>query len=567
MLTYSDYFDDVAVEEWSYKGFVRYVLKLGLSNKIRVYNFKYNKCLNEIEQRYNPLAKERIKASSLKKSFKIDSILEKDQLTTLSTLKENEEVEECKYQITLNTHVREEKKTFSSQQLESRKRNRDLAFLEYSDLTPKLRKKISNSFREKNGKSKLYIEESDHDESCEIEKSEKVKGVAENAGDYESSDYESDGDESPCELVKRNQINRTIIFVMKEYCKKDSTSKFDLAHSYILDLSPTSKIAKEFAPDYWSGLISDRPNVINAEYHSELKPILDHLFEQKRLNIQQARAKWENLRNIKAPEYEEGFSYNKDDWKKIIRWIEWAVGRFLDAFESERNPLMQQDCHEREWLGGYLIPIFQGALALDGRFRVAWGEVTVQASLQRRNSDKDILEEKADRGHMADMLCSTDSYEMLCLLACGGPHKVDLTKEASDQFQLQRLIKDTLDDMRIKYYNKVKKDETCLYTIGIQQYKSEIRIYLMERREVYRLHLIKTLDLPLTFSTYHILRISLIWAWNIRGLLNDLSEKLTNNVEIGSVIPRWNPNDMATQETPEKKKKQKKNSKANGNKK
>ncbi|RHZ50306.1 hypothetical protein Glove_501g29 [Diversispora epigaea] len=166
---------------------------------------------------------------------------------------------------------------------------------------------------------------------------------------------------------------------------------------------------------------------------------------------------------------------------------------------------------------------------------------------------------------MADMLCSTDSYEMLCLLACGGPHKVDLTKLASDQFQLQRLLKDALDDMCMKYYNKVKKDETCLYTIGIQQYKSEIRIYLMERREVYHLHLIKTLDLPLTFSTYHILRISLIWAWNIRGLLNDLLEKLINDVETGSVTPQWIPNDMATQETPEKK--QKKKSKANGNKK
>ncbi|CAG8609814.1 12272_t:CDS:2 [Cetraspora pellucida] len=315
------------------------------------------------------------------------------------------EVEE--YQNTLNALVRE-KKTFSSQQLESQKRK------------------------------------------CKDSGS-------------------SEGDESPCEIAKRNQINRTMITVIKEYCKKNSTS--NPAHSYILDLSPTSKIAREFAPSYWSGLISDRPNVINVEYHGELKPIHDQLFEQKRLNIQQARALWEGLRNIKAPEYDEGFSYNKDDWKKIIWWIEWAIVM-------------------REWLEGYLIPIFQGALALDGRFESR--EVTVQASLQRRNSDKNVLEEFVDRGHMADMLCSTNSYEMLRLLACGGPHKDDLTKEASDQFQLQQLLKDTLDDMLMKYYNNVKKDETCLYTIGVQQYKTEVRIYLMERRAVYHFHLIKT---------------------------------------------------------------------------
>ncbi|CAG8733294.1 19917_t:CDS:10, partial [Dentiscutata erythropus] len=389
---------------------------------------------------------------------------------------------------------------------------------------------------------------------------------------------ESDGNESPCEIAKRSLISnaskstplplisdeeaskstsQSLTSVMQEYREKDSTSKFDPANSYILDLSPTSKIAKEFTPEHWSRLIADRPALINVTYHRELEPILDHLFgRQKKLSIQQARVQWESLRNIKVPEYKEDLSYGEGDWKKIIWWVEWAVGQFLNAFESERNPLMQQDCHEREWLGNYLIPIFQGALVLDSRFRVAWGEITVQSSLQRRNSDKSILEERVDRGHMVDMLCSTETYEMLCLLACGGPHKVDLTKLASDQFHLQRLLKDALDDMQMKYYYKIKK-ETCLYTIGIQQYKSEIRIYLMEKREVYRLHLIKTLDLPLTFSTYHILRISLSWAWNIRGLLNDLFDSLIDNVEIGSVTPQWVPNDMATQKTPEKTQKKK----------
>ncbi|CAJ0848421.1 15496_t:CDS:2 [Entrophospora sp. SA101] len=141
------------------------------------------------------------------------------------------------------------------------------------------------------------------------------------------------------------------------------------------------------------------------------------------------------------------------------------------AFESERNPLMQQDCHEREWLGGYLVPIFQ---------------------------DKSILEERVDHGHLTVLLCSTDSYEMLCLLACGDPHK---------------------------------------------QYKSEVHVYLMERHDVYQLHLIiiKTFDIPLTFTTFHILRISLGWAWifGLQGLVNNLLEKLIDNAEMGLVTPQW----------------------------
>lgn len=77
------------------------------------------------------------------------------------------------------------------------------------------------------------------------------------------------------------------------------------------------------------------------------------MFGQKKwLNIQQARAHWESLRNIEAPECKEELS-NQDDWRKIIWWIEWAIGQFLNAFESERNPLMQQICHESECLRNY----------------------------------------------------------------------------------------------------------------------------------------------------------------------------------------------------------------------
>ncbi|CAI2191141.1 5063_t:CDS:10, partial [Funneliformis geosporum] len=387
----------------------------------------------------------------------------------------------------------------------------------------------------------------------------------------ESSGYDANyGDLSPSEIAKEQYVSEkfnpiaiqnnssgisSLISIMVKYCEKNTTSKFDPANSYILDLSSKSTIAKEFTPECWSKLIADCPNVVTVEYHKELDVIFEYLFGKQIKNVQQARVQWENLRSIKAPEYKSEFSYGIDEWKKILWWIEWAVGRFLNAFETKRNPLLQNNCHEREFLGGYLVPIFQGALALDGRFRVSWGEVTVQASMQRRNNNKIILEEKVDRGHLTDLLCSTESYEMLCLLACGGPHKVDFTKLASDEFNLPRLLKDTLDDIREKYN---KENKSCLYTIGLQQYKSEVRVYLMELRDVYRLHHLKTLYLPLTFSTYRNLRVSLSWAWNIRGLVNDLLEKLIDDCEeIGSVTPQHYSNNMNTSDSPSKTKKKK----------
>ncbi|CAI2200212.1 5157_t:CDS:2, partial [Funneliformis geosporum] len=72
---------------------------------------------------------------------------------------------------------------------------------------------------------------------------------------------------------------------------------------------------------------------VNVEYHKELDSIFDYLFGQQKgrrstiKNIHQARTQWKNLRNIEPPEYKEEFSYDKDDWEKILWWIEWAVGR------------------------------------------------------------------------------------------------------------------------------------------------------------------------------------------------------------------------------------------------
>ncbi|CAI2176453.1 7683_t:CDS:10 [Funneliformis geosporum] len=141
-----------------------------------------------------------------------------------------------------------------------------------------------------------------------------------------------------------------------------------------------------------------------------------------------------------------------EDWKKILYWVERAVGTFLDAFESEYNPIQQNDCGEREWFGEYVIPIFSG------------GEVTVVASCRRRNENKNILEEYLERGHLADLLCKIDQQEVVCGLACGGPHKYDLTKWASDEYQLPRMLKDTLDDI-LEKFRGASRDSSNLYTI------------------------------------------------------------------------------------------------------
>ncbi|CAB4408192.1 unnamed protein product [Rhizophagus irregularis] len=258
-----------------------------------------------------------------------------------------------------------------------------------------------------------------------------------------------------------------IMSVMEKYRAKSTTSKYDLVHNFILDLTPYSQIEKEFEPKFW---------------------------KLRSKKLYESHDKWVKIRDLKAPEYNEGVSYNKEDWKKILYWVERVIRTFLDAFESEYNPIQQNDCGEREWFGKYVIPIFQDALKLNSFCRVPWGEIT---------------------GHLADLLCKINQQEVVCELACGSLHKYDLTKWASDKYQLPRMLKNTLDDI-LEKFRGASRDSLNLYTIRIQLYMTEIQIYMMKKCDIYQLHLLKLFKLSLLYSSYDKLRLALSWAWNIK---------------------------------------------------
>ena len=66
-----------------------------------------------------------------------------------------------------------------------------------------------------------------------------------------------------------------------------------------------------------------------------------------------------------------------------------------------------------------------------------------------------------------DLLCNYEQYKIACALACGGPYSYDLTRLASDEFNLPRIMKDMLDDLELKLL-KAGKGQSRPYIIGIQ---------------------------------------------------------------------------------------------------
>ncbi|CAG8479948.1 12017_t:CDS:2 [Acaulospora colombiana] len=210
LIPYFDYFDEYTADSWSYSSFIRYALgkRLLPPDPIGVYN-KYKKCLNFIEQNYDPL--KRSKAFSLKRSSRlvhlcanehnllptqlgfqpgqyytecpratlgflgvllllcsikqsIDTIrgalappwvssMEEKWLANLNELAKNEETAEYEYHASLNEDVRNEKMIYSSYLLESRKFKHQIDREE--DVTStKRRKDITNVSLEDDGRIK-----------------------------------------------------------------------------------------------------------------------------------------------------------------------------------------------------------------------------------------------------------------------------------------------------------------------------------------------------------------------------------------------------------------------------
>ncbi|CAH1767727.1 15764_t:CDS:2 [Entrophospora sp. SA101] len=344
----------------------------------------------------------------------------------------------------------------------------------------------------------------------------------------------------------QNSNNVDLLVIVNNYCNKPTTSQFDPARSYILDLTPESKIRKEFSSDDWSIVIEDN-KITMTDYSSEISTITDKLFgldgAKGLKNISVVRKMLEDVKNVPEPIHSS--SYEIKNWDKIIRWIRHIIEPFLDAFESRKSPL-SADCHEREWFGDYISPLITGAV----------GEISVLASQNCQNSKKDVLTMTVSCGHMVDMLCSYEDHEILCLLNSGGPYESDLTKHASDEFHLKRMMKDMLDALIIKFH-EATMDDSDLYVLGVQLYLNRVSIYTMNKRKLYNFRLCRRFSMPLTFTSYHGLKTAIKCAWNLRGLINNLTDKLDDliNLDIGSPPTRNSQNIMKTPSSPPRKKK------------
>ncbi|RUP17810.1 hypothetical protein BC936DRAFT_139411 [Jimgerdemannia flammicorona] len=90
----------------------------------------------------------------------------------------------------------------------------------------------------------------------DLEGEERVEGMESDIEDEEDDPIPTTSDDNPVVISKVQEVagvvdavpelisSSSLVSVLKKYCAKPRTSKFDPARSFILDLTPTSKIIK-----------------------------------------------------------------------------------------------------------------------------------------------------------------------------------------------------------------------------------------------------------------------------------------------------------------------------------
>ncbi|RUP43593.1 hypothetical protein BC936DRAFT_136967 [Jimgerdemannia flammicorona] len=276
--------------------------------------------------------------------------------------------------------------------------------------------------------------------------------------------------------------------IVQKYASK-TRDPFD----FILDLSGLSPIQFEFSERQWQSLVADCPNIGTTNQYN-IEAIIKQLFgtTSEEISLLEARRRWEGLRDLKPSS-----PIDKD----IIWWIEGAIGKFLNSFESKINPLAE-GCRKGEYLVFYITPLLQGALNIGTFCRHRW-----YTPVSFPNEAVDLLTTFKER-------------PLLCGLI-GQPQECDITKYYGINCHLARFMKSMLNALYDEY-RQGGKDPSHLFTLGVQTYMSTIKIFMLEKREVYRLHLLQMVHVPFTFPSYDKLGDAIRAAWNLRALINYL---------------------------------------------
>ncbi|GBB98286.1 hypothetical protein RclHR1_03190018 [Rhizophagus clarus] len=249
-----------------------------------------------------------------------------------------------------------------------------------------------------------------------------------------------------------------------DYCNECGNT-FDLCHSDIMDLRPTSRFSEKIPEETWAEFVSD--TYPEYEISGEWEKLIQNTF-QPRDSLEEWVRVWRGL-------YE-----NRSNGDLVIKDVIYNIlAPYIKVFEEPYNILNSGDLRENQYNAQFVSPIIGSTLkaicSIDWRIL----EVPVESSKDRRNTNLNPIVDKVLEAKCADGLARLwSSHEEVFLYEQTGPPDFDdVTQLCIHDYKLVRTMRDVLNQRIILHLKDGISDHKDFASFGAFGHRTEVSLF------------------------------------------------------------------------------------------
>nr|CAG8631224.1 15787_t:CDS:2 [Entrophospora candida] len=306
-----------------------------------------------------------------------------------------------------------------------------------------------------------------------------------------------------------------------EKYRDECENEFDLCNSDIMDLRPTSRLAKIIPEATWEKFILDTyPNhKISEKWENSIRDF----FKPKDTLTEWEKA-WRGIFNTRK---------NIEDLviKDILHNI---LSPYIEAFKAPFNILKSGDLEEKQYNSQFINPILKNTLKAicDLDWRIL--EVPIRSSKYRRNFNINPFIDKILSAKRADGLARLwqSQEEIFVYEQTGSPDVDDITDFYVHDYRLVRTMRDVLNQRIILRLNNGIKDYNNLASFGAFGHRDEVSLFWCTiHPKSYCLREYASFHIPTTWQDLPVLSEAIISCLKFFSFMKDNIKKIESRTE------------------------------------
>ncbi|CAJ0913400.1 2302_t:CDS:2, partial [Entrophospora sp. SA101] len=304
------------------------------------------------------------------------------------------------------------------------------------------------------------------EESTTIERNEEENSIASDSENYLKEVVESMVGKLERTPLTVDDIDMEKIFI--DY-RNQCNNIFNLCHSDIMDMRPTSRFTNDIAEESWNKFVLNTYPKHNLP--KDWESFIQEFFKSKD-SLKEWTKVWREL-------YSEETNKKNKDLKDLIDAIYNILGTYIKAFEAPHNILKSGDLRENQYNAQFISPILENTLKTICNIDWRILEVPVESSKDRCNANINPIVDKVLEAKCADGLaCLWRSREEVFLYEQTGPPDFDdITQLHIHDYKLVRTMRDVLNQLIILRFKDGIYDHKDLASFSAFGHRTEVSLF------------------------------------------------------------------------------------------